>query len=73
MTWEDYFYKPKLLLTEYINKHIKNSQSPAPSCTIIFYIAELPLEKLPQDISFNAAGFARTIITCENNYSRENN
>ena len=36
-----------------------------------FYIAKLPLEKLPQDIDFNVASFAKVIIFCENNCSRE--
>ena len=40
---------------------------------IIFHIAKLPLEKLPQDIYFNTASFAKIIIICENNYSHENN
>ena len=31
----------------------------APSRAIVFNIAELPLEKLPQDIYFNAASFAK--------------
>ena len=31
------------------------------------------MEKLPQDIYFNAGSFAKIIMICENNYSRENN
>ena len=52
---------------------MKNLQSPTPSRAIVFYIVQLPLEKLPQNIYFNAASFAKIIITCENNYSRESN
>ena len=52
---------------------MKNSRSSAPSHAIAFYIAKLPLEKLPQDIYFKVITFAKTIITCENNYGRENN
>ena len=43
------------------------------SALIVFHIAKLPLKKLPQDIYFNTASFAKIIIICENNYSHENN
>ena len=47
--------------------------APGRSTFIVFYIAKLPLENLPQDICFNTVSFAKIIIICENNYSHENN
>ena len=58
----------------YLNISISISKihSPRPSRAPL-YIAWLPLEKLPQDIYFNAESFVKLIMICENNYSRENN
>ena len=82
MTWEDCFYKPKLLLAAkkliYLNISISISKIHGPHPleqrhSFFTKHSYLPLEKLPQDIYFNAASFAKIITICENNYSPENN
>ena len=79
MTWEDCFYKQKLLLAANTLIHlsilinISKIHGPRPLARHGFLHSILPLEKLPQDIYFNAASFAKISIICENNSSHENN
>ena len=79
MTWEDCFYKPKLLLAAnrliYLNRSISisNIHGFGPLARHSFLHSIASLEELLQDIYFNSASFTKIIIICENNYSRENN